>query len=217
MRHELFEVGSYDYSDLDDRLDKPVIWSEEDLKLIAENYRGGIPLTEEHDRVYIGIGNNISYKEGKLFIEIPDELDMEASGMDVVITASQKALALPPGLSFVALSPRIIETRVNVLPVRCVYFDFKDYILNMKRGQTPFTPAVGIILQLVQRINDIYERGVASEIKHHENLAKAFRKMCEAAEIKVVEFPKSNALTTIEFPNENALEVFNIMKDKYKK
>ena len=81
MRHELFEVGSYDYSDLDDRLDKPVIWSEEDLKLIAENYRGGIPLTEEHDRVYIGIGNNISYEEGKLFIEIPDELDMEGKGL----------------------------------------------------------------------------------------------------------------------------------------
>ena len=81
MKHELFEVGSYDYSDLDDRLDKPVIWSEEDLKLIAENYRGGIPLTEEHDRVYIGIGNNISYEEGKLFIEIPDELDMEGKGL----------------------------------------------------------------------------------------------------------------------------------------
>ena len=41
MRHELFEVGSYDYSDLDDRLDKPVEWTEDDLKLIAENYRGG--------------------------------------------------------------------------------------------------------------------------------------------------------------------------------
>ena len=39
MRHELFEVGSYDYSDLDDRLDKPVEWTEDDLKLIAENYR----------------------------------------------------------------------------------------------------------------------------------------------------------------------------------
>ena len=81
MRHELFEVGSYDYSDLDDRLDKPVEWTEEDLKLIAENYRGGIPLTEEHDKIYIGIGNDISYEEGKLFIEIPDELDMEGKGL----------------------------------------------------------------------------------------------------------------------------------------
>ena len=81
MRHELFEVGSYDYSDLDDRLDKPVEWTAEDLKLIAENYRGGIPLTSEHDNIYVGIANNIEYEEGKLFIEVPDELDMEGKGL----------------------------------------------------------------------------------------------------------------------------------------
>ena len=81
MRHELFEVGSYNYSDLDDRLDKPVEWTADDLKLIAENYRGGIPLTCEHDNIYVGIGNNIEYEEGKLFIEIPDELDMEGKGL----------------------------------------------------------------------------------------------------------------------------------------
>ena len=81
MKHELFEVESYDYSDLDDRLNKPVEWTEDDLKIIAENYRGGIPLTEEHDRVYIGIGNNICYENGKLFIDVPDELDMEGKGL----------------------------------------------------------------------------------------------------------------------------------------
>ena len=81
MRHELFEVGSYDYSDLDNRLTKPVNWTEDDLKLIAENYRGGIPLTSEHDNIYVGIGNNIEFEEGKLFIEIPDELDMEGKGL----------------------------------------------------------------------------------------------------------------------------------------
>ncbi|MBE6498603.1 MAG: hypothetical protein E7Z81_10100 [Methanobrevibacter sp.] len=81
MRHELFEVGSYDYSDLDEKLDKPVEWTEDDLKLIAENYRGGIPLTSEHDNIYVGIGNNIEYEEGKLFLEVPDELDMEGKGL----------------------------------------------------------------------------------------------------------------------------------------
>lgn len=81
MRHELFEFGSYDYSDLDERLTKPVEWTEDDLKLIAENYRGGIPLTSEHDNIYVGIGNNIEYEEGKLFLEIPDELDMEGKGL----------------------------------------------------------------------------------------------------------------------------------------
>ena len=81
MRHELFEVGSYDYSDLDERLTKPVEWTEDDLKLIAENYRGGIPLTSEHDNIYVGIGNNIEYEEGKLFLEIPDELDMDGKDL----------------------------------------------------------------------------------------------------------------------------------------
>ena len=83
MKHELFEVGLYDYSDLDDLLKKPVRWTEEDLKQIAENYRGGIHLTSEHDKVYIGIRNNIVFEEdkGKLFIEVPDELDMEGKGL----------------------------------------------------------------------------------------------------------------------------------------
>lgn len=83
MKHELFEVELYDYSDLDDLLKKPVRWTEEDLKQIAENYRGGIPLTSEHDKVYIGIRNNIVFEEdkGKLFIEVPDELDMEEKGL----------------------------------------------------------------------------------------------------------------------------------------
>ena len=81
MKHELFEVGSYDYSDLDEKFNKPVIWSEDDLKQIAENYRGGIPLTQEHDRIYIGIGNNITYEDGKLFMEVPEELDMTDKGL----------------------------------------------------------------------------------------------------------------------------------------
>lgn len=90
MKHELFEVGSYDYSDLDGQLTKPVIWTEDDLKLIAENYRGGIPLTEEHEKIYIGIGNNISYEDGKLFLEVPDELDMEGKGLSPKVDVTLK-------------------------------------------------------------------------------------------------------------------------------
>lgn len=162
-------------------------------------------------------GNNMYYIVDAISSFLADELNMEESGMDVVITASQKALALPPGLSFVAVSPRMLKDRVEKLPVRCMYFDFKDYLLNMQRGQTPFTPAVGIVYQLKQRIDDIYARGVESEIAHHRELANAFRAMCKTAGIPVVDFPKSNALTTIEFPEKNALEVFKIMKEKYDK
>lgn len=161
--------------------------------------------------------NNMYYIVDAISSFLADELNMEEAGMDAVITASQKALALPPGLSFVALSPRIIRERVKALPTRCMYFDFKDYLLNMERGQTPFTPAVGIVYQLKQRLDDICAKGIQSEIEHHKILADAFRNMCQEADIPVVKFPKSNALTTIEFPERNALEVFGIMKEKYGK
>lgn len=161
--------------------------------------------------------NHMYYIVDAISSFLADELDMEASGMDVVITASQKALALPPGLSFVALAPGIIRERVDVLPTKCMYFDFKDYMANMERGQTPFTPAVGIIMQLKQRMDELCEMGVANSIEHHRELALAFRCMCKENGIPVVSYPKSNALTTIEFPNNNALDVFDIMKNKYGK
>lgn len=161
--------------------------------------------------------NHMYYIVDAISSFLADELDMEAAGIDVVITASQKALALPPGLSFAALSPRILEERVKLLPVKSMYFDFKDYLLNMERGQTPFTPAVGIVLQLKQRIDELYKCGVDACIEHHRKLAVTFRDMCKDAGIPVVAFPKSNALTTILFPEANALSVFEIMKDKYGK
>ena len=112
MRHELFEVGFYDYSDLNDRLDKPVEWTEDDLKLIAENYRGGIPLTSEHENIYVGIGNNIEFEEGKLFIEVPDELDMEGKGLSPKVDVLLK----DNGDSFGIDTMSLIDVGVTKIP-----------------------------------------------------------------------------------------------------
>ena len=62
-------------------------------------------------------------------------------GLDLVLTGSQKALALPPGLSILVLGARAIA-RVQETAVRSMYFDLRDYLKNGERGQTPFTPAV---------------------------------------------------------------------------
>lgn len=161
--------------------------------------------------------NDMYYIVDAISSFLADEFNMKEAGIDVVITASQKALALPPGLSFVVLSPRIISERVKKLTTTCMYFDFEDYLLNMERGQTPFTPAVGIIIQLHQRITDIYDRGVEDEINHHREIANTFREMCKLAGFVVPSYPKSNAVTPIEIPEGRALEVFNVMKDTYGK
>ena len=89
---------------------------------------------------------------------LADPFDMEALGADVMITGSQKALACPPGISIITLSPRGVE-RVNNHHAGCMYFDLKDALKNGERGQTPFTPAVGILRQINTRLREIDASG----------------------------------------------------------
>jgi aspartate aminotransferase-like enzyme len=159
--------------------------------------------------------NHMYYIVDAISSFLADELEMDKAGIDVVITSSQKALALPPGLSFVALSKRILEERVMTHETQSMYFDYKDYLKNMERGQTPFTPAVGIILQLEQRIKQLVQAGVEAEIEKHRSLANGFRNMCREAGISMPAFPMSNALTTIELPKGNAGVVFRTLKEDY--
>lgn len=79
---------------------------------------------------------------------------MNECGADVMITGSQKVLACPPGISVIVLAPRGVE-RVEKSKVRTMYFDLKDALKNQERGQTPFTPAVGILLQINERLKEI--------------------------------------------------------------
>ena len=89
-----------------------------------------------------------------------DKIDMESAGIDVLLTGSQKALSLQPGLSLLMLSERAQE-RVSKTDCPCMYFDFKEYLSNGVRGQTPFTPAVGIAYELLDMLRAIDKVGVA--------------------------------------------------------
>ena len=100
---------------------------------------------------------------------LADPIDMTECGIDVLLTASQKALALSPGAAFVALSKKAVKklddedagekngADASGTVSRCIpyYFDFKDYILNQKRGQPPFTSAVGIMIAFHDRLKRI--------------------------------------------------------------
>ena len=116
---------------------------------------------------------------------LADPFWMGKWGVDLVLTGSQKALALPPGLSILVLGARAIA-RVQETAVRSMYFDLRDYLKNGERGQTPFTPAVGVLLQLHKRLTMIEEKGLAAEqarIRKIENaLKKAEEKIAELEE-----------------------------------
>ena len=90
---------------------------------------------------------------------LADEVNMDKYGIDAVILSSQKALSLAPGLSVVALSEKALK-RVEVIDSKSIYFDFKDYLKNGERGQTPFTPAVRVIIELEDIVKRFGERGI---------------------------------------------------------
>jgi len=93
-----------------------------------------------------------------------DEFLADKWGVDVAIAASQKALALPPGLSFMSVSTLALEFAKNA-GLRSFYFDIFDYLENHKRNQTPFTPATGIVEQLDFRLKKIKQEGLNNIFK----------------------------------------------------
>jgi len=146
---------------------------------------------------------------------LADDLDMATLGIDVVITGSQKALACPPGISIIVLSERALA-RVNNNECKCMYLDLKNALLNGERGQTPFTPAVGILRQINFRLKQIdMNGGVAEETKKIAELAKDFREKIKGLPLEIVSESLSNAVTPLHPLSGSAKEIFNVLKDEY--
>lgn len=161
-------------------------------------------------------------KENNLFLIVDaissflaDEFDMKALGADVMITGSQKALACPPGISVIVLSKRALD-RVNSINSKCMYLNLKLALTNGERGQTPFTPAVGILRQINARLKEIDKNGgVESEIKRIGELAEDFRTKIKDLPLKMVTTSPSNAVTSLMPENKSAYDIFLELKDNY--
>jgi aspartate aminotransferase-like enzyme len=146
---------------------------------------------------------------------LADPIDMKGSGIDVMITGSQKALAVPPGISVIILAEKALE-RVSSTPCKCMYLDLKDALHNMERGQTPFTPAVTILLQINQRLRQIEENGGAkSENERIAELAGDFRAKIADMPFDLYAETPSNAVTALKSRNHSAKEIFRLLKDEY--
>ena len=147
---------------------------------------------------------------------LADEFSMSELGADVMIAGSQKALACPPGVSVVVLSPRALECVARNSP-KCMYLDLKDALKNQERGQTPFTPAVGTLLQINARLREIEANGgVAGEIARVKALAEDFRSRIRGLPLKVVSESMSNAVTPLSPTNGmSAYEIFLKLKDEH--
>lgn len=160
-------------------------------------------------------------QEGMLFVVdavsafLADHFSMTECGADVMITGSQKVLACAPGISIIVLAPKALE-RVAQAETLTMYFDLKDALKNGERGQTPFTPAVGILKQIHHRLASIEANGgVDSEIAKTRAQAADFRSKIEGLPLEIVSERMSNALTPLHPTGMSAYDIFLRLKDEY--
>ena len=146
-----------------------------------------------------------------------DPFDMTATNTGIMITGSQKALACAPGIAVMILAPSALK-RVEENKCCCQYLDLKLALKNMERGQTPWTPAVGILRQINVRLKEIEAMGGAeAEIARCAELAKYFRdKLVEFnLPFEIVSESLSNAVTPLHPTTQTAYEIFLKIKDEY--
>jgi aspartate aminotransferase-like enzyme len=108
-------------------------------------------------------------------------------GIDVLITGSQKALALPPGLSLLSVSKRALD-RAATMSDRGYYVDFVEFQKNHENGMTPSTPVIPLIYALKSKLEDIKAEGLEARYARHARLNKTVRDWGYAKGFKL--FPK---------------------------
>ena len=127
---------------------------------------------------------------------LADRVAMEEWGIDLLILSSQKALALPPGMSFLVLGERALE-RAEQAEIKSLYFHIVRYLKDGERGQTPYTPAVSVLLQLNFRLRQILETGIENEIQRIHDLSTYFREHIKKMPFKLFTSSPSNAVTAL--------------------
>lgn len=146
-----------------------------------------------------------------------DQFLMDEWHVDVAILSSQKALALPPGLSFVAMNQRA-KARCLRGPPKSMYFNLKNYLANQQRGQLPYTPAIGLMMQLHQRLLDIRRETLPALVLRHQHRSELFRWVIKDhafAAFTVLPARPSNALTALSCEGLDAFEVVEELRNRH--
>lgn len=127
------------------------------------------------------------------------ECRMDDWRIDVLVTGSQKALMLPPGLAFVSASPKA-WAKIDAAPIRSFYFDLRRYKKSLAESDTPFTPANTLIRAQRASLKRIRAEGIENLWARHARIAAACRAGVAAMGLQLFAERPNNALTVITVP-----------------
>ncbi len=123
----------------------------------------------------------------------------EKLGIDVLVTGSQKALMLPPGLSILYYSEKA-EKRLDTSDLPKYYFDVKAETKKQRQGQTAYTPAISLIIALNESLNLILDEGLENLEKRHAVMAEATRQAVKELGLKLLSESPANSATGVYAP-----------------
>lgn len=113
------------------------------------------------------------------------DIPMDKWGIDALVSGSQKAFMLPPGLAFIALSEKAWKAAEKSKCPR-FYFDLKKERKNLAKKTSAYTPAVSLITGLRETLLMMKEEGLDNVFARHERLARATRSAMEALGLKLL-------------------------------
>ena len=128
------------------------------------------------------------------------EVYPEELGIDVLITGSQKALMVPPGLAIVYYSERA-SRRLEKSGLAKYYFDIRKEAKKQKEGQTAYTPSISLIIALNESLKLILDEGLPNLAKRHQLMAEATRKAIQKLGLKLLSESPSNSATGVYSPD----------------
>jgi aspartate aminotransferase-like enzyme len=143
-------------------------------------------------------------------------LNTDGWAIDVVVSGSQKGLMLPPGLAFVSVSQKA-WMKINESKSPRYYFDLRAAKKALDKTDTPFTPAIGLIIALREALNRIKEEGLENIFARHKKMADAARAAVKALGLELFA-PKaaSNVVTAVKVPAViDGEKLVKIMRDTY--
>ena len=146
------------------------------------------------------------------------DLPVDKWGCDVVLTCSQKAWMVPPGLAFVSVSPRAWEAAKKAKLPR-YYWDFAQAKKFLEHHQTPATPAVSLMFALDKALDLMEAEGIQNVFRRHERIGEYTRREIVgmglgllAADVKYA----SNTVTAVNVPqNINGRELLRVLRTEY--
>ena len=140
------------------------------------------------------------------------EFKMDEWGYDIVVTASQKALAVPPGLAMVAISAKAWE-RIEKAKAPTFYFDLRKAREFEKLGQPPWTPPVSIVYALDVALERYVHEGAANVWARHERYARAIRAGAEALGLEIFSRPNAHSNTVVAIKVPEGLSADDIRRE----